>query len=269
MRLSLLLACSTLPFALLGCTGKPDDSGTDSADADTDTDTDTDTDVDDSGPAPTAVLTGTVAAYDGVIAADVEVQACVTTCFSGHTDAAGTFTFSEMEAGEYKLDVVGEGVDGKDYGRMRVQAIVEDAGTWTAPGPLFMPQMYGPTAVSSSGTFSFGPVQWAIDPAILTIPFGYDEGMYSVGLVAGTDIAAFWPVTPAIAVAFGPLATEVDGSFDLSIQTGAPAGSYSVYSVDLHGALEGPVGTATADGTTLIAIGLSPSLLTWLLFVPQ
>ena len=157
MRFLLLLPVAVLPFALLGCTGKADDtSNHDSADTDTDTDTDADSDADDTGPAPTAVLTGSVAAYDGVVAADIEVQACVTICFSGRTDSTGVFTFTEMDAGEYKIDVVGEAVEGKDYGRMRVQAILEDGATWTTPGAMFMPQMVGPTAVTSAGSHTFG-----------------------------------------------------------------------------------------------------------------
>lgn len=258
-------------LALAGCTGASDTAG-ESADADTDTDADSDSDTDsdtDSDVEGTATISGTIKAYDGAAPADVEVQACVTTCYSTTTDATGAFSFTGMDAGEYKVDVVGEGVDGKDYGRMRVQAIVEDGGAWVSPGALFMAQMFGPTSVTSSGTFTFGAVSWTIDPAILTIPFGYDADMYSVGVVAGPDIAPFWSVTPAMAVAFGPLATEVAGSFDLSVATDLAAGDYAVYSVGLHGDLEGPVGTATANGTSLTASGLSPELLTWLLFVPQ
>ncbi len=270
MRL-LSFSAGLFSLSLAGCTGTSDSGPVDSADADTDTDadSDTDTDTDTDEQEGTATISGSIRAYDGSTPSDVEIQACVTTCFSSTTDATGAFSFTGMDAGEYKVDVVGEGVDGKDYGRMRVQGIVDDGGAWVSPGALFMPQMFGPTSINSSGTFTFGAVSWTVDPSILTIPFGYDAGMYSVGVVDGAEIGPFWSVTPSLAVAFGPLATEVAGSFDITVSTDVPAGQYDVYSVGLHGDLEGPVGTGTASGTSLTATGLTPELLTWLLFVPQ
>lgn len=266
MRLFSVLSSLVLLF-LNACSGGEDTGSGDSAD--TDTDTDTDTDVDDTAPDPTGIITGSVVAYDGPIGG-VEVQACVTVCFSTAADSSGVFTFTGLGAGDYKVDAVGEAVDGKDYGRIRVNAsLVDDASTWTSPSPLFLPQMFGPTVVASAGTYTFGPVAWTVDPSILTIdPIGHDPDTYWVGVVPGADVGAFWEVTPSLAVAFNPLATGVAGTFTLSITTDTPAGEYDVYSVDLHGELEGPVGTATADGTTVTA-SASPSVLTWLLFVPK
>ncbi len=261
---------SLLPTVLLACTGAPADSGTPAdTDTDTDADTDADSDADDTAPAPVGVINGTVVAHDGPVGVDVEVQACVTTCYSTQTDSAGAFSYTGMEDGEYKLDVVGEGVDDKDYGRIRVQAIVEGGSTYTTPAALYLPKMFGPSLLTAAGAHPFGDVTWTVDPAILTIPFGYDEGMFSVGTVAGPDIGPFWPVTPSMAIAFGPLATEVGGPFTVIANSPITAGEYDVYSVDAHGALEGPVGTATADGTTVTSTSLTPTILSWILFVPQ
>lgn len=268
------------------CAASPDCANVDTADSETDTHDTGDTDIDsdtetgdtdsgdtdsdsgDSGGRANASLFGTVVAYDGAIAVGIEVQACETTCFTTETDGSGAFGFTGMEAGDYKVDVVGEAAAGKDYGRMRVQAVVGDSDTWTAPGALFMPQMVGPVSITSSGSYAFGDATWTVDPATLTIPFGYDADDFSVGVVQGYDIAAFWSVTPALAVAFGPFGTTVSGAFDLSVSTSLSAGTYTVYSVNGSGALEGPVGTASANGVTLTADGVSPTLLTWLFFVP-
>jgi hypothetical protein len=279
MRLNSGLFTLLLPVSVVlavvsglgGCTSPtPDDTSAADADADTDTDADTDADSDsDTDPPDESSITGTVVAWDGPVGAGVEVQACVTRCFSTETDASGNFSFTGLGAGDYKLDVVGEGVDGKDYGRIRVQAIVEQSAAWAAPSSLFLPKMSGPTSITQSGTYTFGAVEWMVDPAILTVPIGYDAGMYSVGVVGASDIGLFWPVTPVIAVAFGPLGTEVVGTFDVTVtDPTVPAGSYDVYAVDYHGDLEGVVGKGISDGATVHA-SVTPAHLTWLLFVPQ
>ncbi len=256
-------------MGLVGCTGtSTDDTATTDSDADTDADTDADSDAD-TDPPDDGSITGTVVAWDGPVGADVEVQACVTICFKSQTDASGNFSFTGLGAGDYKLDVVGEGVDGKDYGRIRVQAIVEQSAAWAAPSPLFLPKMTGPTSITQSGSYTFDTVEWTVDPAILTVPIGYDAGMYSVGVVGADHIGAFWPVTAAIAVAFGPLGTEVAGTFDVTVtDPTVPAGSYDVYAVDYHGNLEGVVGKGISDGATVHA-SVTPAHLTWLLFVPE
>lgn len=272
--LSLRSVLPLFPAAVFGlavlpaCSGGSDDSAP-TTDSDADADTDTDADVDDTAPPSESVISGTVVAYDGPVGAGVEVQVCITSCYAGETDASGAFRFEGLDAGEYKLDVVGEGVEGKDYGRIRVQAMPEQSAEWAAPSPLFLPKMVGPTPITAQGTYTFGAVRWTVDPSILTIPIGYDADQYSVGVVDGANVGAFWPVTPTFAVAFGPLATEVSGSFDIAVDMPtAPAGAYDVYSVGFHGDLEGPVGTATADGTTVQGT-VTPAYLTWLLFVPH
>lgn len=263
----------TLVTGLGGCTSSTTDdtSGADAdADADTDADSDADADSDsDTDPPDESSITGTVVAWDGPVGADVEVQACVTICFKSQTDAYGNFSFSGIGAGDYKVDVVGESVDGMDYGRIRVQAVVEQSAAWAAPSPLFLPKMIGPNSITQSGTYTFGAVEWMVDPAMLTVPIGYDADMYSVGVVGASDIGLFWPVTPAIAVAFGPLGTEVAGPFDVTVtDSTVPAGSYDVYAVDIHGDLEGVVGKGISDGATVHAT-VNPAYLTWLLFVPE
>lgn len=265
--LPLVLAAPVVAL-LPACSGGTDDSAP-TSDSDADADADTDADIDDTAPPSESVISGTVVAYDGPVGAGVEVQVCITACYAGETDSTGAFRFEGLDAGEYKLDVVGEAVEGKDYGRIRVMANPAQSAEWTAPSPLFLPQVFGPTTIATQGTYTFGAVRWTVDPSILKIPIGYDADQYTVGVVDGANVGAFWPVTPTFAVAFGPLATEVSGSFDIAVDMPtAPAGTYDVYSVGFHGDLEGPVGTAVADGATVQGT-VTPTFLTWLLFVPQ
>jgi hypothetical protein len=126
--------------------------------------------------------------------------------------------------------------------------------------------MTGPQSITSSGTYTFGNVSWTVNGADLEVPFGEDEGMFSVGEVSADKIPALWGVTPAVAVTFLPLATVVSGAFDVDV-AGDFTGTYDVYSVDEHGSLEGPIGTATGADGHLVASGIQPTLLTWLLFV--
>lgn len=267
MRTFFLLSLS---LAVGGCTnGKSDSEGGDTTgNSETDTDTDTDTDSDADADPATAAVTGTAVAYDGTTPAGVEVQVCDLVCYSVETDATGAFVKTGLKAGSYKVDAIGPSIDG-DYGQIRAHVELEVGEEFAFPAAFFMPKVYGPEAMTGDPV-TVGDVTITADADSFAVPFGYDENLYWAGVVQGPDIPPLWetPAAPAVAVSFLPLATTVSASFDILFQSDVPAGSYNVYSVDDHGVAEGPVGTATADGTVMSATGVQPAFLTWLLFVP-
>jgi hypothetical protein len=108
------------------------------------------------------------------------------------------------------------------------------------------------------------------DPTGLREPFGYDPNVLYMGFVAGADIPPFWetPMAPEAAVSFAPLPFSVSTPVTVTVEGSWVGTDYDVYSLDDHGSLEGPVGTAKVEGAQLIASDLTPSFLTWLLFVP-
>lgn len=216
----------------------------------------------------TATITATVVGYDGSVPEGLEVQACQTSCIQAWTDATGTATFTGMKAGCYKLDALGERIQGADYGRIRVFLEVGIGEAHAVSAPLLLPQMVGPQTVST-GAHTFGNVTWTVDVATLAVPFGFADDQFSVGAVAGADVPAHWAITPAGAVAFQPLGTEVSAPFDLVVVGDYADGTYDVWSAGGHGELVGPVGTATAVGGTLTATGIAPEYLTWVLFSAQ
>lgn len=194
---------------------------------------------------------------------------CETICYSQDSVSDGTFLFTGLPAGSYKVDAVGESVDGGDYGRIRIHIEVADAEVVALPEGLYMPKMVGPQTVTA-GEHTFGTVTWTVSAADVTVPFGYEEDRYSVGVVAGADIPSYYGVAAAYAVAFYPLATEVSAPFGVvATGTGVADGTYDVYAVSALGETEGPVGTAVAAGGTLTAASVQPAVLSWLLFVPQ
>lgn len=263
----------------LACTGdSADDTAevvdtADSGAADTDTDTDTGVeddhcDLNDDATAPsTAVVTGTVVAYDGGGLEGLEVQICQDVCIQAWTDAAGAFRFEDLAPGCYKIDALGERVEGRDYGRIRAYVGVEAGATVDLAAPLYLPKVYGPQAVTS-GTYTFGDVEWTVDASTLSVPFGYEDGEYWAGVVPGAEVPALWDAQPVAAVAFLPLETAVSAPFDVAVNGAFEDGTLQVWSVDAKGKLEGPVGTATVSGGRIVAQGVQPTLLTWLLFTP-
>jgi len=265
-------------FALLACSaGEKDDTSTATtesdadtdadadADADADTDTDTDTDTD-----CTATVSGTMVGYDGATPAGTEIQFCELTCFTTDTDATGAWAFTQMCPGSYKLDGVGEFVEDHDYGRIRAHVDL-GADDVAVDEALFLPRVLGPATVTSAGApMTWGEVTLGLDLDNLTVPFGYEADQIWVGTVDAPDVPGFWGVAATYAITFVPLATQVAAPFTLSANAGLAAGDYDVYSVDDHGELEGPVGSATVGGDGEIPnTTVSPTILSWLLFVPK
>lgn len=264
----------------LACAGDPADDDTadaidtaDTGDGNVDTDTGDDEeddhcDLNDDPSAPsTAVVTGTVVAYDGGSIEGLEVQMCQDVCIQAWTDAAGSFRFENLAPGCYKIDALGERVDGRDYGRIRAYVGVEAGATVDLAAPLYLPKVYGPETVTS-GTYTFGDVEWTVDASTLSVPFGYDDGQFWAGAVTGADVPALWDLQPVAAVAFLPLETAVSAPFDVAVAGAFEGGTLQVWSVDAKGKIEGPVGTATIEGGRIVANDVQPTLLTWLIFTP-
>lgn len=272
MLLLLTLACAdpkTEDTAAPADTAE-DDTGEDSGDSGEDTaEEDWCTFDDDIVDDPfSATISASVVGYDGEVFEGLEVQACKSLCIQGYTDATGVATFTEMEAGCYKIDALGERVDGGDYGRIRVYVEVGAGAAVTLSDELFLPKMAGKQTLTS-GTYTFGDVTWTVDASTIAVPFGYPAGEFDVGAVAGADVPALWDITAAGAVAFQPLASEVSAPFDLSVTGDYADGTYDVYNAGEHGELVGPIGTATATGGVLTATGIEPEFLTWILFSAQ
>ncbi len=261
-----LSLCLALTLAY-GCSGSTKDTSTGS-DSTADTDTNSvDSNMGGDSAGPTGTVDGTVVAYDGPVS-NISVQACVTQCYTTRTDATGAFHFTGMRAGNYKIDAIGFGTT--DHGDERVPAtLADDASAWTAPSPMFLPQLFGPVVMTTSKTYTFGPIAWTVDPSTLTVdPLAGDANTLWAGVVPASGIGAFWGVTPSLAVAFGPLGTVATGTFTMAITSDIAAGDYDVYSVDAIGQIGAPVGSATADGTT-VNLTATPPYLTWLLIAPK
>jgi hypothetical protein len=217
----------------------------------------------------TASIGGFVLGHDGSRPAAMEVQVCDQLCIPVSTDDDGNFVVSGLDGGSYKVDALGEGVDGASYGRIRVHLDLAPGETATIPYGLYMPQMSPPFTLRN-GANELGPLTWTVDPATLDAPFGFEEGVVQVGFVEGANVPPAWetPNPPIGALAFLPFATEVSARFSFSFQAPDLTGNFDVYSVDAKGKLEGPVGSATgADGT--LSGDAQPTLLTWLLVVPR
>lgn len=268
-----------LPLSLFACSdkGTTDDTGTPDDTADTgesgDTEeTGTDSEETDTDPG-TATVTGSVIDYEGNPVVGVEMQLCETVCYSAQTDSSGVYSFTEKSGGSYKLDALGHTVDA-ELGWIRVHVELAPAAAWSAPAALYLPHVYGPESLASgSATFGagMGSVTLGADLENLTVPFGFEADEFWGGFVAGSEVPAMWDVQNVMAAAaFSPLGTVVKAPIDVSVNAGsAPDGTYNVYSVDAHGEIEGPVGTATASGGVFTATGLQPTILSWLFFVPQ
>jgi hypothetical protein len=266
MTIATLLLFAGCPAPTEADKAEETDADTD-ADADADADADSDTDADtDTGSVGDSTVSGTVLAYDGSTPAGVPVQLCDHRCFSGVTTEGGVLTYENVEAGAYKLDVLGETLDG-DFGRTRIQLDVAATENHEIAAPIYLPQVITQT-ITTSGTFTFGDARWTVDPAEIEPPFGAVEGEYSVGVVGGEHLAGMYDLNPALGVAFLPFAAEPLAPFDLEIDVALNAGTYDVYYLDEHGEMVA-TGTATADGSVLTATQIQPALLTWLLFVPQ
>jgi hypothetical protein len=217
----------------------------------------------------TGSIAGSVNAFDGVPPAGLEVQVCDQLCLPVYTDASGVFSAVSLRGGSYKVDALGEGVDGRGYGHSRVHVDLAAGETLTIPYALFVPRVEGPITVTS-GTYTFGSLRWTVNAADLDAPFGFEEGVFSAGVVAAADIPPAWdtPAAPVAAVAFLPFGTEVSAPFTIALSGTWDSAAYDIYSVDAKGKLEGPVGTgAVADGE--LTASVLPSLLTWLLVVPR
>lgn len=220
-----------------------------------------DTDTDES----TATYAGSVTGPDGAPLSGARLQLCSQLCFYGYTEADGSFLFEDLDGGDYKIDA--DGFDlGSSYGYGRFPAPITANVANTAPLPLFVPDA-GSTKTVTSGTYTFGDVTWTVDSSILTLPLGYDEFSFTVGVTDGLVVPDYWSLAPVAIVTFLPFATSVDGSFDLVVSGAYADGNYTVYDVDVHGNAE-EAGTAVASGGTLTATGLTPSNLSWILFVP-
>lgn len=256
----------------VACTGTPknSDSSTDTSGGTTDsatTTTDSETTTTTSTTEPTGVISGSIKAYDGTTPADITVQVCATTCYSITTDQTGAFIKESLKEAGYKVEVMGHTTKGHDYGNLRMHVELADAQAYAVTAPLYMPQVFGPQTAGGA-EMHFGDVTVDASNATLKVPFGETDNTFWAGTVAGAEVPPFWGLdAPAGAVAFVPLGTEVTGSFNLAV-SGYESGSYDVYSVDEHGSVEGPVGTASVEAGTLYAADLAPTILSWLIFVP-
>jgi len=256
--------------ALLACGSKS--SGLEDTALDTGTAEDSgstqDTGTEDTDPG-TGSIGGNAIAFDGVPPAGMEVQVCDQLCLPLSTDAAGNFIATDLRAGSYKVDALGESVEGRGYGHSRVHVDLAAGEALTIPYALFVPRVEGPQTLTS-GTYTFGTLRWTVNAANLDAPFGFEEGVFSAGVVAGTDIPPAWetPAAPVAAVAFLPFGTEVAAPFEIALSGTWDASGYDIYSVDSKGKLEGPVGSGTVVDGELTA-SVQPTLLTWLLVVPR
>ena len=259
-------------LALVACGADPKDTGSLDTGGDSATDTGaSDTadsgDTEDTDPA-TASISGVVVAADGSHPAGMEVQVCDQLCTPTTTDANGAFAVSGLRGGSYKVDALGETVAGETWGHTRVHVDLEAAETHEMALPLYVPVVSAARTLTT-GANTFGAVTWTVDPASLDVPFGYDDFGFAVGSVPGAEVPDYWGVAPAAVVTFLPFATEVSAAFDFAVAGTWSAGLYDVYSVDAKGKIEGPVGSAASTDGTSLAGRATPSLLTWLLVVPQ
>ncbi len=242
-------------------TGTPDSGGSNETGIDT-------------GPTDNGTVTGSVVTFDGNTPTGMAVTFCQTVCYSGKTTGGGQFEFADVPAGDYKLDAIGEGLN-DDWGHIRVRVLLDALQTVALPFPLFVPHQPDVQLVTygQRSSLTFDGVTISIDGASLIEEPSDGETTLAVsaGLVLRDDVPAFWDVEPTFAVSFLPFATEVLGAFDIDVvdAMGEFAGDeFDVYAVGEHGDTEGPIGTAIRDGDTLTAMGIKPTVLTWLLFVP-
>ncbi len=259
-------------LALVACGSDPKDTASVDTAADTATDTGT-TDTSDSGDTEdtdpsTASISGVVVAADGSHPAGMEVQVCDQLCTPTTTDAYGAFAVTGLRGGSYKVDALGEGVAGQTWGHTRVHVDLEAGAAHVMEQPLYVPAVSAARTLTS-GANTFGAVSWTVDPATLDVPFGYDDFGFAVGSVAGAEVPDYWGLAPTAVVSFLPFATEVSDAFDFAIAGAWSTGLYDVYSVDAKGRIEGPVGSAASTDGTSLAGRATPTLLTWLLIVPQ
>lgn len=218
----------------------------------------------------TSGLTGRVIGFDGINPGDLAVTACQElNCYSGRTDANGSFEFTNIGDGPYKVDAIGEGADGKTYGHVRIPVELVVDQTLALPLDLLLPNQpsYQSVRYDSSGSHTFDGVVITVDGPDIVEESDDDPAELSVGMIDGPDFPAYWTESPDFALTLLPFDQEVYGAFDVAVK-GAWAGeSWEVFAVDAHGDLE-MVGTAARDGEEVVATDLKPAILSWLLFVP-
>lgn len=254
-------------LVLAGCDG----GGADSKDTGTPEDTsqgdsETGTEDSDTGETPLFNATGSVIDFNGAALGGARIQFCDLLCYTATSEADGSFLVEGVKAGNYKIDVDGFDI-GAEYGYGRYPAgAVTDADV-TLAWPAMVPAA-GETKTITNGSYSFaGGVTWTIDSSIIDLPLGYDAYDFTVGVTDGAMLTAYWEQDPAFAVTFLPFASEIAGSFDLSVSGSWPDGNYDVYQVGTHGELE-PIGSAVSVGGSVTGLGLTPEILTWVVFVP-
>ena len=261
------MALFTMAFLVFpGCDGGTEDSK-DTAAVDTaGGDTDTGTEDSDTGETPTFAASGSVIDHTGAALGGARIQFCDLLCYTATSEADGSFLVEGVKAGTYKIDV--DGFDlGSEYGYGRYPAgPVVDADV-TLPWSAMVPEA-GETKTISSGEYVYGgAVHWTVDSSIIDLPLGYDTYDFTVGLTDGALLTSYWDQDPAFAVTFLPFASEISGSFDISVSGAWPDGNYDVYQVGNHGDLE-PIGSAIGVGGSVTGLGLTPEILTWVVFVP-
>jgi hypothetical protein len=285
------VALRWIPLAALAvaCSGKDGADTSDSAAADSDADTDADADADGDADADSdadsdadeekATVGGSVLGFDGQVpgianeekGTYMEVQVCDLVCYSYQTDADGGFASGEIDAATYKVDALGDTLDGRGYGRARVPIELQPGEALVLPYTIVLPPIE-PAQSARSGTYTFGRVAWTVDAMDLDPDVGAPESPAEVaaGYVAPEYIPPAWEWTtpPAFAVAFLPFAVTPLAPIELEVSGVSGPANWEVYAVAGHGELEGPIGSATLSGDVLATADSQPSKLTWLFFVP-
>jgi len=220
-----------------------------------------------------ALVYGTVTDDAGSTQA-ITMQFCSVACLNDDSESNGTFAKLlpvDDDNYSYKIDAIGEIVDGAGWGRIRVHASLEEYEEHGFVDDIVLPNVSAAgffANESGQQTLALGDVDLTADPSNLTPTFGWDTWGYQAGVVEGG--ADYWEVGHELAVAFVPFDTEVDAPFSVAFPTpaSATAAAYDVYFVNIKGEGEGPIGTAQVVGNQVVIDDVQPEILSWLLLVP-
>lgn len=179
------------------------------------------------GEPPTASLDGVVRDQFDAVVPGAALQLCAEICYSGATDAAGTFAYEDVRAGHYKLQVRGDPNSTRVFGGVEFPLDLEPDATVSLPGALTLVEIgAGQPIVPGEQTVTFDKLSLTFDRADLTFPYGAEEGVaagirvepqhWPPNSELDESIVALWVLAPYATVAASPVSISIADEFGLT-----------------------------------------------------